>query len=184
MKENTWSEGKKQRRIQWSFPTLLLFGVVLLLVGALLGFFWSRQYQPASQGTTPLHTPHTHPANSVAGSPQAHGNPPAVWPTRYKDTVKQGIAEQLNLSSTQIKEKVSQPHVSLFEVTLQQGFQPNQVLPLWLNVLQSAGNLMIKVGTWTPQQADTYWQYWNDQQKSASGQKNMDAELSHWFTES
>lgn len=184
MKENAWSEGKKPRWRQRSFIALLLSGAALLLIGALLGFLLSRQYQPASQATSALHTPDMHPTNSGAGSPQAQGNPPAVWPTKYKDTVKQGIAEQLNLSIAQIKEKVSRPQVSLFAVTTGQGFQSNEVLPLWLNVLQSAGNLMIKMRIWTPQQATDYWQYWNEQQESAAGQKNIDAALSHWFTES
>ena len=136
-----------------------------------------------SQGSTILSTPIAHPSiSSVPESPQANGTPP-TWPTKYKDAAKQEIATELNLSLAQIKDRVSQSQVSLFEVTTGQGFQPDQVLPLWLNVLQDAGNLMFKEGTWTRQQTDSYWQYWSNQQKSASGQKDMDAELSRWFTE-
>lgn len=183
MKENKWSEDKTRQTRRWRFATLLLGGVVIILGGVLLVLFWQIHGQPVSYGNTTLHTPVIHPSNSVPGSPQTQGTP-AAWPTRYKDAAKQEIAIELNLSLVQMKDRLSQPHVSLFEVTTAQGVQPDQVFPLWLNALQDAGNLMIKVGTWTQQQADSYWHYWSDHQKSALGQKNMDAELSRWFTES
>ena len=183
MQNKELNKENKQQTAQWRFAALLLSGVVIILGSVLFALFWQMHGQQAPRGNTTL-APRETPTSIVApGSSQINGIPSA-WPAQYKDTTKQGIAEQLNLSIAQIKEKLSQPQVSLFEVTTEQGFQPNQVLPLWLNVLQSAGNLMIKVGTWTPPQAENYWHYWSNQQQSALGQKNMDAELSRWFTES
>jgi hypothetical protein len=183
MEEKKWSEDNKRHTIRWRFTTLLLGGMAILLVCVLLGLFWQMHgSQPVPRSNASFPPPATYPSNSASGSPQADGTP-AAWPTRYKDAAKQEIATELNLSLVQMKDRLSQPRVSLFEVMTEQGVQPDQVFPLWLNALQDAGNLMIKVGTWTPQQADSYWHYWNDHQKSALGQKNMDAELSRWFTE-
>ncbi|HEY0753191.1 MAG TPA: hypothetical protein VGD98_04460 [Ktedonobacteraceae bacterium] len=181
MEERKLSKDNERRMIRWRFLALLLSGVVIILGSVLLVAFWQMHGQQISHSNATLATTETQTSNSTSGSSQINGAP-STWPAQYKNAAKQEIATELNLSIDQIKEKLSHPQVSLFEVTTGQGFQPNQVFPFWLNVLQDAGNFMIKTGTWTPQQAENYWDYWSNHQKSASEEKSMDAELSAWFT--
>ena len=173
--KNTYEE-QKPAATRSRFIVVLAFALIVM-VGAVLLIVWQVNTHQAPQGHTTTIIPAQAPPTSVATS-----STPSNWPVSYKNFVKQHIAQKLRLSESQITARLSQPQVALFNISVNQGIQPQRVIPLWLNVLKSAGDQMVKDGTWTRQQADQDYQYWNGEQTTAIGEKFIDATISSWYT--
>ena len=173
--KNTYEE-QKPAATRSRFITVLAFALIVV-VGAVLLIVWQLNTHQAPQGHTTTIIPTRAPT-----TPATTSSIPSNWPDSYKNLVKQQIAQKLRLSESQIAAQLSQPQVALFNISVNQGIQRQQVIPLWLNALKSAGDQMVKDGTWTRQQADRDYQYWNSQQTTAVGEKFIDATISSWYT--